>query len=458
MARLLRMPEVAANAVEAVLSEWPVPENTPFTAQDPIATVETEKAVVDVPADANGVILKTLVTAGTVVEVGTPIALLGDPGELVEDLGALLAELGVAPDPVTASSVMPPANAPEGVAVKGDSVANGSGVADGAGATNGAGVAHGDSAANGAGVANGDGVRIFSSPLARRLAREAGLEIANLTGTGPGGRIVRRDVEQATGALAAEPQVSPPLDPGAVVPRASVTVEQTEVAAYEDIPHTRMRRAIAARLTESTREAPHFYLRGTARVDRLLRLRERLNDSGTVSSVKISVNDLVVTAAARAHVLVPAMNVIWTADAVRSFSAVDISVAVATDGGLVTPVLRGVDRMTLSAVAAASSDLVRRARSGQLRQDELDGGTLTVTNLGGHGTEEFAAIINPPQSAILAVGAALEAPVVRRGKLRVGNVMRVTLSIDHRPIDGVVAARWMAAFLALLESPVRILA
>jgi pyruvate dehydrogenase E2 component (dihydrolipoamide acetyltransferase) len=152
------------------------------------------------------------------------------------------------------------------------------------------------------------------------------------------------------------------------------------------------------------------------------------------------------------------MNVIWTADAVRSFSAVDISVAVATDGGLVTPVLRGVDRMTLSAVAAASRDLVSRARSGRLRQDELDGGTMTVTNLGGHGTEEFAAIINPPQSAILAVGAALEAPVVRRGKLRVGTVMRVTLSIDHRPIDGVVAAQWMAAFLALLESPVRILA
>jgi pyruvate dehydrogenase E2 component (dihydrolipoamide acetyltransferase) len=440
MARLLRMPEVAANAVEAVLSEWPVPENTPFTAQDPIATVETEKAVVDVPADANGVILKTLVAAGTVVEVGTPIALLGDPGELVEDLDALLAELGVAPDPVTASSVVPPANAPEGVAVKGDSAANGAGVAKGAGA------------------ANGAAGRIFSSPLARRLAREAGLEIANLRGTGPGGRIVRRDVEQATEALAPEPQVSRPLDPGALVPNAPVTVEQTRVGAYEDIPHTRMRRAIAARLTESTREAPHFYLRGTARVDKLLRLRQRLNDSGTASSVKISVNDLVVTAAARAHALVPAMNVIWTADAVRWFSAVDISVAVATDGGLVTPVLRGVDRMTLSAVAAASRDLVSRARSGRLRQDELDGGTMTVTNLGGHGTEEFAAIINPPQSAILAVGAALEAPVVRRGKLRVGTVMRVTLSIDHRPIDGVVAAQWMAAFLALLESPVRILA
>ena len=423
MARLLRMPEVSANAVEAVLSDWPVPENTPFTAQDAIATVETEKAVVDVPADANGVILKTLVPAGAVVAVGTPIALLGDPGELVEDLGALLAELGVAPDTAMTTSVVPQGTVHENIAAKGDSAPNA------------------NTAANGNGVVEGDRVRIFSSPLARRLAKEAGLEFANLKGTGPGGRIVRRDVQQAAEALDKEPPVT-------TTPAS---------AAYEDIPHTRMRRAIAARLTESTREAPHFFLRGTARVDKLLRLRARLNDSGPVSSVRVSVNDLVVAAAGRAHVLVPAMNVIWTPDAVRSFSAVDIAVAVATDGGLVTPVLRGVDRMTVSAVAAASSDLVSRARSGQLRQAELEGGTLTVTNLGVYGTEEFAAIINPPQSAILAVGAVQQMPVVRRGKLRVGTVMRVTLSIDHRPIDGVVAAQWMTAFVSLLEEPVRIL-
>jgi pyruvate dehydrogenase E2 component (dihydrolipoamide acetyltransferase) len=383
MARLLRMPEVAANAVEAVLAEWPVPENTPFTAQDAIATVETEKAVVDVPADANGVILKTLVPAGAMVEVGAPIALLGDPGELVDDLDALLVELGVAP------------------------------------------------------------MRIFSSPLARRLAREAGLSIADLRGTGPGGRIVRRDVQQATDSLKTLP-TAPVM---AATPAPAAT-------AYVDIPHTRMRRAIAARLTESARDAPHFFVRGTARVDKLLKLRARLNESG---SVRVSVNDLVVTAAARAHVLVPAMNVIWTPDAVRWFSSVDISVAVATDAGLVAPVLRGVDQMSLSGVAAASSDLVDRARSGRLLQEELEGGTLTVTNLGGYGTEDFAAIINPPQSAILAVGAAREQPVVKKGRLRVGTVMSVTLSVDHRPIDGVVAAQWMAAFVSLLEEPVRIL-
>ena len=412
MARLLRMPEVAANAVEAVLAEWPVPENTPFSAQDSIATVETEKAVVDVPAEANGVILKTLVPAGATVEVGSPIALLGDPGELVEDLDALLVELGVTPGLAAAS----PTTATATVAMV---------------TTEAAAVASSD----------GDDARIFSSPLARRLAREAGLSLADLRGTGPGGRIVRRDVQRAVDALEASH-------------RDRVATSAPATAAYVDIPHTRMRRAIANRLAESTREAPHFFVRGTARVDKLLKLRGRLNDYG---AVRVSVNDLVVLAAARAHVLVPAMNVIWTPDTVRSFSRVDISVAIATDAGLVAPVLRGVDRLSLSGVVAATSDLVERARSGRLQQEELEGGTLTVTNLGVFGTEDFAAIINPPQSAILAVGATRQAPVVSRGTLKVGTVMSVTLSVDHRPIDGVVAAQWMAAFISILEEPVRIL-
>lgn len=403
MARLLRMPEVAANAVEAVLSEWPVPENVPFRSKDTIATVETEKAVVDVPADADGVILKTLVSAGAVVEVGAPIAMLGEPGEQVEDLDALLSELEVGSETARSPAAVSTATA----------------------STVGA-------------VSDGRGGRVFSSPLARRLAKEAGLSIADINGSGPGGRIVRRDVEQATLAT----------------PSATSAV----TAAYEDIPHTRMRRAIAARLTESTREAPHFFLNGTARVDKLLKLRARLNGSGADhGAVNVSVNDLVVTAAARCQVLVPAMNVIWKPEAVRSFSDVDIALAVATDRGLVTPVLRNVDQMTLSAIAAATGDLVSRARSGQLQQEELEGGTLTVTNLGMFGAESFAAIINPPQSAILAVGAAVKRPVVAKGGLRVGTVMSFTLSVDHRPIDGATAAQWMAAFLSLLEEPVRIL-
>jgi pyruvate dehydrogenase E2 component (dihydrolipoamide acetyltransferase) len=190
-------------------------------------------------------------------------------------------------------------------------------------------------------------------------------------------------------------------------------------------------------------------------VDELLALRATLNAGG---GTRISVNDLIVTAAARTHAQVPEMNVIWTPDAVRRFSSVDVGVAVATDRGLVTPVLRGVENRTVSAVARANADFAERARAGTLRQDELEGGSLTVSNLGGYGTEEFTAVLNPPQAAILAVGAARPEAVVTDGELGVATVLRVTLTVDHRPVDGALAARWMAAFLALVENPVRILA
>jgi pyruvate dehydrogenase E2 component (dihydrolipoamide acetyltransferase) len=211
---------------------------------------------------------------------------------------------------------------------------------------------------------------------------------------------------------------------------------------------------VAARLAESKATAPHFYVRGSARVDELLRLRAQLNDD---AEVKISVNDLVVKAVAKAHQLVPELNVVWTGEAIRSFRGVDVAVAVATDAGLVTPVLRGVDGLTITAVARATRDFAARAREGRLQQAELEGGTVTVSNLGMHGVEEFSAIINPPQASILAVGAARQEAVVDDGRLEVGTVLRVTLSVDHRPVDGATAARWMAAFTGLLERPVRIL-
>jgi pyruvate dehydrogenase E2 component (dihydrolipoamide acetyltransferase) len=215
-----------------------------------------------------------------------------------------------------------------------------------------------------------------------------------------------------------------------------------------------MRKAVAARLTESKATAPHFYVRGTARVDELLRMRADLNDG---ADVRVSVNDLVVKAVARAHQLVPEMNVIWTGDAIRSFAGVDVAVAVATDSGLVTPVLTSVERRSITEVAAATRDFVERAREGRLRQQELEGGSVTVTNLGMYGVEEFSAIINPPQAAILAVGAAKQEAVVVDGRLEVAMLLRLTLSVDHRPVDGATAARWMAAFVGLLEHPVRIL-
>ena len=410
MAELLRMPEIAANTTEAVLSSWPLAENAAFSRDDVIATVETAKAVVDVAAEADGVLLRMLVQPGAEVEVGAPIALIGAPGEQVADLDAALADLGVDAG-VTAERGVDPIDVPE-TAPSEDPVPAPS---------------------------NGHS-RVFVSPLARRLAREAGLSIDQLTGSGPNGRILRRDVEQA--------QTAP--SGAAAVPQG-----QAQPAAFTDVPHTKLRRLIAARLTESTRTAPHFYLRGSARVDRLLGLRAELYDG---AQVRVSVNDLVVKAVAQAHLLVPAMNVTWGEDAVRSYSSVDVAVAVTTDHGLVTPVLRAVEQMTVSAVARATQDVVERARTGRLKQHELEGGSISVTNLGMYGTEEFAAIINPPHAAILAVGAAREEPVVVDGALQVGQVMRVTLSVDHRPVDGVVAAQWMRAFVDLLEHPARILA
>jgi pyruvate dehydrogenase E2 component (dihydrolipoamide acetyltransferase) len=428
MARLLRMPEVAANASVAVLSEWPVPENGSFAATDAIATIETEKAVVDVPAESAGVMLRQLVEAGAEVAVGEPIALLGDVGDAAADVDALLSQLGVLPagSPAPVPATAEPDSGPVSVGGSLPTVAL---------------------PATELPTPEHPNGRVFSSPLARRLARDAGLEVQELTGSGPGGRIVRRDVERAIGLRGPVARPAPAEEP-------AVTATGI-VSAYQDLPHSRMRRAIAARLTQSMAEAPHFYLNGSARVDKLLKLRATLNEAG---GVKVTVNDLVLLAAAKAHVLVPAMNVTWLPDAVRTWSSVDIAVAVATERGLVTPVLRGVDRLTLSAVAAASQELVGRARAGRLREDELAGGSLTVTNLGGLGTESFSAIINPPQAAILAVGAARPEPVVRKGRVVVGTVLHVTLSVDHRPIDGVVAAQWMSAFLSLLEQPVRILA
>jgi pyruvate dehydrogenase E2 component (dihydrolipoamide acetyltransferase) len=519
MAHLLRMPEISANTVEAVLAEWPLAADTTFKAGEAIATVETDKAVVDVPADADGVLLRTLIEPGKSVSVGTPMAVLGAPGEVIDDLDALVERLTgesapaaaarAADDPSPAGTrevsqsaepgaapavAAPPFSAPPAVATAAASAALGGAVSDkgqppiGVWAT--PDVVEPP-------VAAGAAPRIFASPIARRIARENGLAVEDIAGTGPGGRILRDDVRRALAGRvsAAVPAVvmpekavmgapvmgaagsgvagagsgvagagsgvagagpgfaeaeSGPVEAGSGAAR---TV-RTDPGRFVDVPHTRMRRAIAARLAESSRDAPVFAIRGSARVDALLALRREIN---ATAGVPVSINDLIVAAAARAHVAVPELNAIWLPDAVRRFTDVDIAVAVATDTGLVTPVLRGVQQMTVSALASASADLVARSRAGKLRQDELEGGSLTVTNLGVFGTEDFTAVINPPQAAILAVGAARQEPVVTDGELGVATVLRVTLSVDHRPVDGATGARWMAAFLALLEAPLRIL-
>jgi pyruvate dehydrogenase E2 component (dihydrolipoamide acetyltransferase) len=416
MAHLLRVPEISAGTTEAVLATWPVAENSPYSATDVIATVETAKAVIDIEAEENGVILRRLVPEGADVTVGQPIALIGAPGESAENIEHELRARGITPAAAAGPAAASPAEA-----------------------------------AN----AHGAPERIFVSPLARRLARASNLDPRAISGTGPNGRIMRRDVERAVRTVTADPagaqhEAQPATNletPAAVIPSAQ--------ADYREVPHSRVRRAIAGRLTESKQTVPHFYLSGSARAGNLLRLRAELNEGA--SGVRISLTDLVIKAVARAHQLVPAMNVVWTPDAVRSFTSVDVGVAIASPRGLVTPVLRAVDRSGIAAVAAAVGDLVERAGSGRLTPHELEGGTTTVTNLGMFGTENFAAIINPPQASILAVGAVRSAPVVKKGKLAVGSVMEVTLSVDHRAVDGATAAEWMRAFVSVIQHPAQIL-
>jgi pyruvate dehydrogenase E2 component (dihydrolipoamide acetyltransferase) len=408
MAAVMRMPELAANTPEATLIEWLVTESEHVAPGDSIATVETAKATVEIEAEVGGFILQLVVAAGSDVEVGAPIAVIGDEGESLVGLDLSDGGLGedAAREPAApAVESTPPAKhepAPPTVA------------------------------------------RSFASPLARKLSRDAGLELADLVGTGPGGRVVRRDVAAAVAKrTAAVPQSVAPVTPSAAGP----------ALGSRDIPHTRLRRAIAARLTESKLTAPHFYVGGTARVDALLTLREQVNQHATSH---VSINDLVVMAVAKAHQARPGMNVIWTTDAVRQFDTVDIAVAVATADGLVTPVVRSAEAMNISALASVTREYAERAREGKLRPDELVGGTITVTNLGMYETEDFAAIINPPHSSILAVGAARESVVVDEGRCAVARTMRFTLSVDHRPVDGAIAAQWMHEFIGLLENPLRI--
>ncbi|MBC7291656.1 MAG: 2-oxo acid dehydrogenase subunit E2 [Actinotalea sp.] len=415
------------------------PEGARVAVGDVLAEIETEKAVVELAAEEAGVLVRRLAAEGATVEVGAPVAVLGEAGEDV-DVAALLG---------TAAALASEAqgSADDAAAVGG--AAQLAGVAQKAAGQ----VVSSAPAAEGGAAAE----RLFASPIARKMAREADLDLARLQGSGPGGRIVRRDVEAAIAAGASAPAeataAAAPTAPAA--PAApSAAPAAAAPAAGTRVPHTPMRRAIARRLTESKATVPHFYVVAEPRVDALLELRRQVNGSG---DLRVSVNDLVVKAVAAAYWAVPEANVQWGEDAMTVLDGVDVAIAVATDGGLVTPVLRGVDRLPVSEVASRSADLVARARAGRLKQAELEGGSITVSNLGMYGTPEFSAILNPPQSAILAVGAALQQPVVVDGALTVGTVMRCVLSADHRAVDGALAARWAAAFTEVVENPLAIL-
>ncbi len=427
MASIVRMPEVLANATEATIQAWLVEKGQIVAVGAPLAEVETDKAVVEFESEVAGTILDLLVDAGTQVSVGEPIAVIGAAGDS-----------GPGPvDPLPAFVTEPVQGEPAATGSPGDRVP-------------------GDRELG----ANGT-TRLFASPLVRRLARELGLDLTTIAGTGPGGRIVRRDVEARPRpvpapaapepAAAAEP--TPALSPASAPAPATTSPARSEQP-FEDVPLTGMRQAIARRLTQSKSTVPHFYLTADIVLDSLLELRKRVNDG---NENRISVTDLLVKAAAGAFVRVPETNASWAETAIRRYASVDLAVAVAIEGGLVTPVLRGVQHLSVGAVSAAVADLAGRARAGRLRQQELEGGCFTLSNLGMYGVKEFAAIINPPQASILAVGAARTVPVVEGGEIVVRSVMSVTLSADHRVIDGALAARWMAAFVELCENPMRIL-
>jgi pyruvate dehydrogenase E2 component (dihydrolipoamide acetyltransferase) len=405
------MPEVAANATQVTLQTWIKKEGEVVAVGDCLAEIETDKAIVEFNADRAGVMGPTLIQAGQEVEVGSPIGVLLDVGETSVNVSALLAKTGdnasvtQLPNPSTSEPAAPP------------TLLSGSKVTP----------SH----------------RVFVSPLARRLAKQRGIDLNTLIGSGPNGRIVKRDIEAGSAVVVSSPVMAQPS-----------TVSPSTLGDYTEVPHSGMRRTIARRLTESKSTIPHFYLSVDCRMDRLMSLRSEIN---TAMPRKISVNDFIVRAVAVALREVPQANVGWTENAMRQYTQADIAIAVSTDFGLITPIVRAADRKSLSMISQEIADLAERARASQLRPDEYQGGSFSVSNLGMFGVSEFSAIINPPQAAILAVGMTQQVPVVEDGAVKIASVMRCTLSVDHRAIDGALAAQWLAAFKRLLENPLSML-
>lgn len=444
MAVLIRMPEVLANVTEAAIQSWLVGVGDTVSAETPLAEIETEKAMVEFASEHDGVVAELLVPSGETVAVGVPIAILRESGDDDAAVDAVRPAGGAAADPAPAASAAPAAEPAAAAAVE-PIASGGSASAPEAAAPAAAATPEPAPAASAATATQTDGARRFSSPIVRRLARERGIDLALVTGTGPGGRIVRRDLE----AFEAQAPASAPAAASAAAPAPGA-----ESGAGEVVQLTGMRKAIARRLTESKSTVPHFYLTAHCRVDELLALRKQINEA---APRKVSVNDFVVKAAAQALIDVPEANAVWGGDHIRRFDTADIAVAVSTDGGLLTPVVRGIESLSLSALSETIAEMARRAREGRLKQHELEGGSFSISNLGMYGVDEFSAILNPPQSGILAVGAAAQQPVVIDGELGVGTVMTVTLSADHRVVDGALGAQWLQAFKTRIEHPLTIL-
>ena len=461
MAQILGLPKLSPTMEDGVLVRWTKKEGDKVSPGDLIAEVETDKANMDFNVEDEGVLLKLLVKEGETVKLGAPVAIIGKAGE---DVSALVEQAkrqaggGSAPpkeapakpkaEPAAAPAKQAPAAAPKEAPAKAQPAKA--------------------PAAAPADPGTGGG-SLLASPLAKTIAIELGIDLRKIKGSGPGGRIVERDVRAAAVAAAAlaegeaEVEVEAPDEaPAADAPdttkviRALVRkVRDPEPVAddeFDDLPASNMRKRIAARLTEAKRDIPHFYLMRQLDAAGLLAYRQRLNellgDRG-----KVSVNDLVIKAVALALRRMPECNASWTGDAIRRYHRVHVGVAVAIEDGLVTPIVRDADMKGIGAIAAEVRDLAERAKSRRLKAHEIAGSTFTVSNLGMYAIERFTAILNPPEAGILAIGAVADAAVVQNGAVVAGKRMTVTMSCDHRVIDGALGARWLAVLAELIEKP-----
>ena len=431
------MPALSPTMEEGTLAKWLVKEGDTVSAGDLLAEIETDKATMEFEAVDEGVVGKLMVAEGTEgVKVNTPIAVLLDDGESADDIGSTASEAAKpAPTPAKSESA-DPAPVPAATPAPAAPVAS-------------------------------DGSRVFVSPLARRIAKDKGLDLSQIKGSGPKGRIVKADVEKAEPGKAAAPapaaeaakpaEASKPAMPTGM--GADMVKRMYEGREYEEMKLDGMRKTIAARLGEAKQTIPHFYLRRDIQLDALLKFRSTLNKQLEARGVKLSVNDFIIKACALALQQVPDANAVWAGDRILKLKPSDVAVAVAIEGGLFTPVLRDAEQKSLSALSAQMKDLATRARDRKLSPEEYQGGSFAISNLGMFGIDNFDAVINPPHGAILAVGAGVKKPVVNAdGELAVATVMSVTLSVDHRVIDGALGAELLTAIKDNLENPVAMLA
>src|SRR5450631_3950346 len=453
------MPALSPTMEKGNLAKWLKKEGDKVKSGDVIAEIETDKATMEVEAVDEGTLAKIVVPEGTQdVSVNDVIAVLAGEGEDVKAAGAGAASAPpkAAPAPAEAQATakpapptLAPATAPAAKAAPTPAAA-----------------APAPQAAAPAPQANGH-ARTFSSPLARRLASEAGIELARITGSGPHGRVIARDVEEAKSgkglkAPAAAPAGAPSIAPGgAVAPGMSDKQIRAlfEDGSYEVIPHDGMRRTIAQRLTASVQTVPHFYLTMDCNIGKLVEAREEINaaapkDKDGKPAYKLSVNDFVIKALAIALQRIPNANVSWTDGGMLKHKHSDVGVAVAMPGGLITPIIRKAETKPISIISAEMKDFAARARARKLKPEEYQGGTTAVSNLGMYGIKDFTAVINPPHATILAVGTGEERAIVKHGKIEVAQIMSVTMSCDHRAVDGALGAELIGAFKTLIENPV----